>query len=745
VTEVDSPSVAVEDLPAPPNRREIPHWVWFWRSPDGQPRWARPALLGIAAVAAVLYAWRIRDSGYALFYSVAVKSMSVSWKAFFYGAIDPGATITIDKLAGSFIPQALSARIFGYHAWSLTLPQVIEGVIAVLAMYRIGRRWRGPVVGLFAAGLFGLTPVVASMFGHPMEDGMLTMCLVLAADAFQRAVLEARLRSLLWSGFWIGIGFQAKMMQAWMIVPALAITYLVAAPASWKRRLAQLGLAGAVLLAVSLSWVMLYTVTPAADRPYVDASTNNSAFAMVFGYNGFDRFGVNVPGSVGSMFGGSGNNSGGPQSTEGGPAQGEGQIPGGTAGDATPGGGQIRQGGGGPGGGGNGATKLIGDRYGSQIGWLYPLALLGLVFGLISRGRSPRTDPARAGYLLWGLWLVSVGAVFSRIEIPHTAYMASLAPPLAALSGAAIVSSWRGMRDGTARWMLPVLVVAELAWTLYLSSKFPTFLPWLRWAVGIAGTVAVVVLVAVALVKGLRGDGPGPRRYATVGAMVLAVAAMVAVPTVWAGSVLSGNYSGSAFDASAGPASTGGFGGGGNPGSGRNSSVPNDIPAAIREEFQSGNLRGGGNGGFAGPGGGTTDQLTDSEQKLYAYLVAHRNGATYIAAVDSWTAASPYILATGQTFMPMGGFSGSVPQPTLAAVKSMVSGGRLRYFMLSGSSGLGRRGGGSGSVPSITSWVESTCQQVPAGDYGGTDQSGQNQNNGGFGGGGAISLYRCGS
>ena len=251
----------------------------LWRSPDGQPPWARPALLGIAALAGLLYAWNITQAGFAPFYSVAVKSMSVSWKAFFYGAFDPKATITIDKLAGSFLPQALSARIFGFSAWSLALPQVIEGVIAVLVMYRVVRRWAGVAPGLLAAGIFTLTPIAASMFGHSMEDGALTMCLVLAADACQRAVMEGRLRSLAWAGVWVGLGFQAKMLQAWMVLPALAVGYLLAAPVGLRRRLWHLGVSGAVMVAVSLSWIALYAVTPASDRPYVDGSTNNSAFA----------------------------------------------------------------------------------------------------------------------------------------------------------------------------------------------------------------------------------------------------------------------------------------------------------------------------------------------------------------------------------------------------------------------------------------------------------------------------------
>jgi 4-amino-4-deoxy-L-arabinose transferase-like glycosyltransferase len=643
----------------------------IWRSPDGQPSWARPALLAIAAVSAVVYAWNLTTSGYATFYAIAVKSMSVSWKAFFYGALDPGATITIDKLAGAFLPQALCARIFGYHQWSVTLPQVIEGVVAVLAMYRLVRRWFGAAAGLLAAGILGLTPILASMFGHPMEDGALTMCLVLAADAAMRALTQGRLRPLIWAGVWIGLGFQAKMLQAWMALPALAIAYLVAAPVSWRRRLAHLGIAGGVTLAVSLSWILLYTVTPAADRPYVDGSTNNNAFSMVFGYNGLDRFGINVPGSVPSMFGG---------------------------GDA--GGGQ-----GGPGGGGTDWAKLLGGGYASQVGWLYPLALIGLVLGLVWYRRRIRTDPAWGGFLLWGLWLATYGLIFSRITIPHTAYMASLAPPVAALSAAGIVLCWRGYRDRRASWALPLVIVTETGWTLYISTRFPTFLPWLRWLVVGAAALALVVLLA--------------RRRALVPAMALGVAALLAVPTAWSFSVLDRSYAGSAFDASAGP-------GGGRPGGGRGPgpTAPAGFPGA--QDLFGGTRGAAPTGPNLGPGGGGTDTLSSAQSKVHQYLMAHRDGTRFVAATTGWNSAGPYIMATGQAYLPMGGFAGSVPEPTLARAQQLVRTGQLKFFLLGGGGFGGGRPGGFGggggfgdqqnsgtALSAITAWVTATCAQVP--------------------------------
>ena len=743
-----SPS-APGDYPAHRSKRR--RWE-IWRSPEGQPAWARPVLIGIAAVAAFLYAWNITQAGLAPFYSVAVKSMSESWKAFFYGAFDPKATITIDKLAGSFLPQALSARIFGFHPWSLALPQVIEGVISVLVMYRVVRRWAGVMPGLLAAALFTLTPIAASMFGHSMEDGALTLCLVLAADAYQRAVMEARLRSLIWSGVWVGLGFQAKMMQAWMILPALAIGYLIAAPAPLRRRIGQLSVAGVVMLAVSLSWIALYTFTPASDRPYVDGSTDNSAAAMVFGYNGLERFGISIPGAVTSGPGVSAGRggAGGGQPSGTGPVLAPGGTGSGTGSSATgsspPGGtgtGSTGTGGGAAATGapaafqrtagssfGQGWTKLLGSDYGPEIGWLYPLAILALIFGLLWTWRARRTDQVRAGFVMWGIWLLTVGLIFSKMStIPHTAYMSSLAPPLAALSAAGLVMFWRYYRAGDARgWMLPVAVAAELAWAVFLWRDYGGFLPWVRTAAIVAGVIAIVVMVMTKLTRRARG------RLATAGLTVGVVAALAA-PSAWAASVLDTKYGGSSFNASAGPA--GAMGGGATVGGAGGGPASGQASGQARDEFierfrGDGGYRSGagrygrrtGDRGFGGGGAGgilgSTTALSASERELYDYVSAHRDGASYLMAVSSWSEASPYILSTGQEVMPMGGFSGSVPEPTLARVKELVSSGQLRFFLLSGSGGAagGGFGGGGTTAQTIASWVQNACRTVPARDYG---------------------------
>jgi 4-amino-4-deoxy-L-arabinose transferase-like glycosyltransferase len=511
------------------------------------------------------------------------------------------------------------------------------------------------------------------------------------------------------------------MLQAWMVLPALAIGYLVAAPTGIRRRLWQLGVAGTVMLAVSLSWIALYTFTPARDRPYVDGSTDNSAAAMVFGYNGLERFGINVKGAIdsgpgvttgrgggGSFPGGDGRRGGFPGTrgdgtgfpgtrggSPGGRFEASGTAPGRAASSGTAAGSPLGAGPS-PGGAGltaagssfgTGWTKLLGDEYGPEIGWLYPLALLALVFGLVWAGQYRRSREVRSGLVMWGVWLLTFGLIFSKMSaIPHAAYMSSLAPPLAALSAAGIVMFWRAYRAGGWRaWLLPAAVAAEVSWALFLWRDYSGFLPWARDAMLVAGVAAIVVMAAVRLSR--RG-----RVVLVTAALTAGTAAMLAAPAAWAASVLDTKYGGSSFNAGAGPAGGfGGFGGGGVPG-----------------------------GGGGGLGLGATTTLTGAEQRIYRYVRAHDDGAGYLMAVESWDEASPYILATGQEVLAMGGFSGSVPEPTLATVKELVRTGQLRFFLVSGTgSGAGFGGAGRGSTSAtIDSWVASACAQVPARDYG---------------------------
>ncbi|MGW1562008.1 ArnT family glycosyltransferase [Streptomyces sp. NPDC002144] len=729
-----------------------------WRSPEGEPAYARPALLVLVVLAVVLYAWGIDRSEYHTFYASAARSMTESWKAFFYGSFDPGNSITLDKLPGFLWPQALSARIFGFHAWALTLPQVLEGVASLLVLHRVVTRWAGAHAALIAGAVFLVTPVAVGLFRTSVEDPMFTLCLLLAAEATQWAARDGRLRPLVMAGVWVGIGFQAKMLESWAVLPALALVYLISTPLTLRRRLTHLGVAALVMTAVSASWILAVTLTPAKDRPYVDGTTNNSAFSMVVGYNFLSRFsslGISAAstGSVSASQGG-GNGHGGTSGQDTGRGSGSSTGPGaygapgagsGTrahAGHHTYGGGRAlgaaaprSGGGGGFGGDDNGWSKMFGTSLASQTGWFYPIAAIAAVCGLLwTRGR-PRTDRLRAGYLLWATWLAVYFLVFSAGSVAgHTYYMGVIAVPLAALTGAGTVLMWRGYRGGGPRaWVLPGAVAATAAWAAYLAGQFTSFAPWLAPAVGVLA-VAALALLLMARPGGRRAGG----RLA-LGGLAAALAALLLAPSAWAVQVFAPSYRTGVMGA-VGPSGTGRGFGTTRPGSARFGHMAWAGGATSRQVARSGaggagrTGTAGGMGGFGGAASGGA--LTPAQQRLLAYTRAHDGSAAYVFATTSWSSASPYILATGAKVLPIGGFSGRVPSPTENRFRQLVVSGKVRYVLLGG----GGRGRGAGALPGvtgdgtaagtgateqtaaaeITTWVQATCTKVPASAYDGS-------------------------
>ena len=188
--------------------------------------------MAIAAVAALSYAWGIGSVNLEPLYGSAARSMSESWSNWFFGAADPWGTVSLDKLPGAIWVQALSLRLFGFHLWAIVLPQVIEGTLTVLVLYRAVRRMAGPGAGLVAAAVLAVSPVTVLLNRANISDSLLILLLVLAADATSRALISGRVQSLMMAGVWVGLAFQTKMLQAWLVLPSLYLAYLVAAPAA---------------------------------------------------------------------------------------------------------------------------------------------------------------------------------------------------------------------------------------------------------------------------------------------------------------------------------------------------------------------------------------------------------------------------------------------------------------------------------------------------------------------------------
>ncbi|MGZ4331860.1 MAG: glycosyltransferase family 39 protein, partial [Solirubrobacteraceae bacterium] len=270
------------------------------------PRGARPAgrshldvraravsaapLAGLLLLTAALYLWGLSRNGTAnQYYSAAVQAGTHSWKAFLFGSLDAGNYITVDKPPASLWAMELSTRLFGFSSFSMLLPQALEGVAAVALLYSTVRRWFNRPAALLSGLVLALTPVAALMFRFNNPDALLVLLLVAGAYCVTRAVERGQTRWIALAGAALGFAFLTKMMQAFVVLPAFALVYLVAAPVPLRRRFWHLLVGGIVLVASAGWWVALVELWPASARPYIGGSTDNSVLELVFGYNGLGR------------------------------------------------------------------------------------------------------------------------------------------------------------------------------------------------------------------------------------------------------------------------------------------------------------------------------------------------------------------------------------------------------------------------------------------------------------------------
>ena len=476
----------------------------FVRGRPQDPAWVRPCLLLLLLGTGALYVWGLGASGWAnTYYSAAVQAGTKSWKAFFFGSFDSSNFVTVDKAPASLWVMELSARLFGVSSWSILVPQALEGVATVGILYLAVRRWFSAASALVAGAVLALTPVAALMFRFNNPDALLVLFLVAGAYAVIRALERGSTWWLVLAFSLVGFGFLAKMLQTLLVVPAFGLVYLVAAPVSVRRRVAQLTLACAAMVASAGWWIAIVELWPAASRPYIGGSQGNSVLELIFGYNGFGRLTGNETGSVGG------------------------------------GGGQAGRWG------ATGLTRMFGTEFGTQISWLLPAALILLGAGIAWRGRLARTDRVRAAFILWGGWLLVTGIVFSLGKgIIHPYYSVALAPAIGALVGMGGGMLWKRRHDVKARAVLSGVVVATAIWTFDLLGRAPQWNPWLRGPLLLAGVLVAGALLAAHL---LRGRALVVLALATIGVM-LAAPAGYALPT-------------------AGPAGSSGFGfPGGGPG-----------------------------------------------------------------------------------------------------------------------------------------------------------------------------------
>ncbi|MDX3184272.1 glycosyltransferase family 39 protein [Streptomyces sp. ME02-7008A-1] len=669
------------------------------------PRWARPAFLAMLLVIALAYLWNLSASGYAnSFYSAAVQAGSQSWKAFFFGSLDSANAITVDKPPATLWPMALSVRIFGLSSWAILAPQVLMGVATAGVLYAAVRRRFSAAAGLITMAVFALTPVAALMFRFNNPDALLALLMTATVYCVLRAFEGGRTKWLVWAGVAVGLAFLSKTLQAFLILPPLAVLYAVFAPVSVRKRFGQLGLAALATVVSAGWWVAIVELWPASSRPYIGGSQNNSFLELTFGYNGLGRINGEETGSVGG--GGGGGQGGGWGET--------------------------------------GIGRMFNSEIGGQISWLLPAALILLVAGVWLTRRAKRTDTARAAFLAWGGSLLMTAFVFSFMAgIFHQYYTVALAPSIAALVGMGASVLWEERGRWWAVAVLGVTVAATAVWSYVLLGRTPDYVPWLRWAVLAGGLVAAVGLLFAARLG----------RALALGAVGLGLAASLAGPTAYTISTLNTGHQGSIVTAGPsaggmggpgggmgggrppgqgtqqdggqgmpqggqapgngpGNAQGGGFPGGGTPGQGQQGQGQGRMPGGQQGGMPGGGTGEGGTGGGGGGMGGLLDGASvDSEAKML--LKQNADAYTWTAAAIGSQNAASYQLATGDPVMAIGGFNGSDPSPTLAQFKKYVEDGEIHYFVSGGMGGGGM--GGEGSSSRISAWVQENFKEVTVG------------------------------
>jgi 4-amino-4-deoxy-L-arabinose transferase-like glycosyltransferase len=713
------------------------------------PAWHQLALAGITIISIFMDFFQLGANGYGSYYPPAIRSMLDNWHNFFFASYDPGGFVTVDKPAPGLWFQVLSARIFGFNSVSILLTQALAGVLSVLLLYYLVRRHFGVVAGLLAALALAISPISVVTNRNITMDSILALFLLVGAWAVIRAAETGKLRWLLLSAFIVGLGFNIKMMEAYLVVPAFGLLYLLAAPRSIWKRIGHLALAGLVLLAVSFSWIAAVDLTPASQRPYVDSTTDNSELTLALGYNGIDRL-------IGNIFGGrrgfganpstprprtSATNGTSTTTGNGGTSTGTPSTNGNggsfNTGNRT--GGQIASVVGGPGGifdtGAASPLRLFQESLGSQVSWLLPIALLGMLALAWQRRPRFKEDVQQKSLILWGMWLLTTGIFFSVAGFFHQYYMTEMAPAIAALFGIGLVIMWKDFRNGGWRgWLLPLALVATVAEQVYLLNAYPTWSRWMVPIIVVLSIVAVGVLVGAHIAPRLGVKAPSNRFL--LPALSTGVLVLMLAPTVWAITPIL--LSKQADTLVAGPPSAESFG-----------------------------------GNFGGGRGNT--ETANTNMKLISYLEANQGQAKFLVAVPSSQGiADQLIIETNKPVMSLGGFSGSDPILTTNQLASLVAKGTVRFFLLNSSGrrqissktlnqlpaqvreqiqqalqngGFAGPGGGFGGFggsqqASLTTWVTQHCKTVPTNLW--QSASSSSGRGGGFGGfGGASQLYDC--
>ena len=638
----------------------------------------------IAALSFTLNFYAISNNGTGNeYYAACIKSMTLSFKNFFFVSFDPAGMVSVDKPPLGLWMQAISVLIFGYHGWAMLLPQALAGAASTVMIYILTAKHFGRPAGLISSLIFAITPVVVVVSRNNTIDMQLIFVLLAATWFLFRSIDSGKWRYLFWAAVFAGLGFDIKMLQAYMILPAMALTYLLFAKEKLGRRFLAGILSMVIVLGVSFAWVLVVELYPAESRPYVDSTSNNSMLELIVGHNGTERlFGQSMGGIGGGTARSLNRDASGtaPQTNDGG---------GGTPPDGNSGGyGQTA-----PGTDGRGNRQddgrgmgMNGGGGGSEIGNASPLRLWTsnlygqgswfLLFAICSmllcvKKWSFRNKNVRQGaFAFWSLWLITMAVFFSFAGFYHRYYLCMMAPAIAVLSGigiTAIYSGFKNKKEKKIEYLRPALLLAAFLGNLVLQvicvlrySQLKTWL--LPVMLGVSGVG--ILLFAVYFVK-------RKRVILAVSTAALVLSALVA-PVYWALTPVM--------------------------------SVPNaTMPYAGPELVESG-----GQGNRAGmPSDGSGFQTATLE----TYLAKNYKQGSFLVTSQRSSSVAQFIIDTGLPCYAYGGFLGSDNSLTVDKLKTLVAQGKITYFLLSENG----RSGSSGS--DIESYVKENAVLVDSSEY----------------------------
>ncbi|MDP4153831.1 MAG: glycosyltransferase family 39 protein [Bacillota bacterium] len=654
------------------------------------------------------------------YYAAAIKSMTQSFKNFFFVAFDPAGMVSVDKPPLGLWIQAIFVKILGYHGWVMLLPQALAGTASCIMMYLLTAKYFGRPAGLVSSLVFAVTPALVVAARNNTIDTQLIFVLLLATWFLFKAIEKTEWRYLFICAAMVGLGFNIKMLQAYMILPAIAVVYLIFAKEKFYKRIIA-GLISIVIVAdISFAWVLAVDLTPAGSRPYVDSSTNNTVSELIIGHNGLERI-YGQGGSRGGMPGDGGmrqdgnrngttppsmpkgNNAGGQPNMQ----NGNGTPPampgtdggrqrirdGGQMGQGFPGGqdgfrnGQDGRGNFGKGGGiagneiGNaGAFRLWGSSLYGQASWLLIFAL----FCIIAKTKKfsfKNLNIKQCAFLYWILWLLVMYVFFSFASFWHRYYLCMLAPAVAGISGpglAEMVNAFKNKR-GWRQFLLPVSLIATSIFGIIYVWSYTALRVWL---VPIMSGAAAVSLILMGL------HYFKPKKFILIISTCFMLISLLAAPLYWSMTVTM--Y------------------------------PPQNVtmPYAGPELASTSEIAG------MTPNQGTFNNLDAGTTALEKYLVANYKEGSFLVVSQRSNDVAQFIVDTGLPAYAYGGFLGSDNSLTLDKLKELVKEGKVTYFLVSGQGGFG---GGSSD---LVSYVKENAVLIDSSEYSGGSQTTASRSNG---------------